>query len=46
MDLGLKEEEVGSVILLNLAQSPKDMTLPVHLSLSSAQAHAERYNGV
>lgn len=33
MDLGLKEE-VGSVILLNLAQSPKDMTLPVHPSLS------------
>lgn len=46
MDLGLKEEEVGSVILLNLAPLLKDMTLPVHLSLSSARPHAQRCNGV
>lgn len=43
MDLGLKEEEVGSVILLNLAQSPKDMTLPVHPSLS---LHTHKHRGV
>lgn len=43
MDLGLKEEEVGSVILLNLAQSPKDMTLPVHASLS---LHTHKHRGV
>lgn len=41
MDLRLMEEEVGSAILLNLVQSPKDMTLPARLTLLCTGACTE-----